>query len=43
MKLSGLKETIRKVIRERSINAISKLQQKNIEDVQRALDLYKVG
>ena len=41
MKLSELKETIRTVIRERSINAISKLQQKNIEDVQKALDLYK--
>ena len=41
MKLSELKNTIRDLIQERSINAISKLQQKNIEDVQRTLDLYK--
>lgn len=41
MKLSEFKEAITKVLRERSINAISKLQQKNIEDVQRTLDLYK--
>ena len=41
MKLSEFKEAVIKVLRERSINAISKLQQKNIEDVQRTLDLYK--
>ena len=32
MKLSEFKEAVRKVLRERSINAISKLQQKNVEN-----------
>ena len=41
MKISEFKEAVTQVLRERSINAISKLQQKNIEDVQKALDLYK--
>ena len=41
MKLSEFKEAIRNVIRERSINAISKLQQKNIDEIQKALELYK--
>jgi hypothetical protein len=41
MKLSELKETIRTVIRERSINAISKLQQKNVENIAKALEFYK--
>ena len=41
MKLSELKDTIRDLIRERSVNAISKAQQKNREDIARALELYK--
>ena len=41
MKLSELKDTIRNLIRERSVNAISKAQQKNREDIARALELYK--
>ena len=41
MKLSEFKEAVRNVIRERSINAISKLQQKNIDDIQKALEVYK--
>ena len=41
MKISELKETVRTVIRERSINAIAKLQQKNIEDISKALEFYK--
>ena len=41
MKLSEFKEAVRKVLRERSINAISKLQQKNIENIAKALDFYK--
>lgn len=41
MKISEFKETVRKVIRERSINAIAKLQQKNIEDISKALEFYK--
>jgi len=41
MKISELKETVRTVIRERSINAIAKLQQKNIEDISKAIEFYK--
>ena len=41
MKISELKETVRTVIRDRSINAIAKLQQKNIEDISKALEFYK--
>ena len=41
MKLSELKDTIRDLIQERSVNAISKAQQKNREDIARALELYK--
>ena len=41
MKLSEFKEAIRNVIRERSINAISKLQQKNVENIAKALEFYK--
>ena len=33
MKLSEFKEAVTKVLRERSINAISKLQQKNVENI----------
>ena len=40
MKLSEFKEAIRSVIRERSINAISKLQQKNIENIEKALEFW---
>lgn len=41
MKLEQFKEAVRSVIRERSINAISKLQQKNIENIAKALEFYK--
>ena len=41
MKLSELKEAIRNIIRERSVNAISKAQQKNLDDIAKALDFYK--
>ena len=41
MKLSEFKEAVRNVIRERSINAISKLQQKNVENIAKALEFYK--
>jgi hypothetical protein len=41
MKLSELKEAIRTVIRERSVNAISKAQQKNASDIEKALEFYK--
>ena len=41
MKLSELKEVIRDLIQERSVNAISKAQQKNASDIEKALDFYK--
>ena len=41
MKLSEFKEAVKNVLRERSINAISKLQQKNIENIEKALEFYK--
>jgi len=41
MKLSELKEHIRSMIQERSINAIGKAQQKNASDIEKALDFYK--
>jgi hypothetical protein len=41
MKLEQFKEAVRSVIRERSINAISKLQQKNVENIAKALEFYK--
>ena len=41
MKLSKFKEAVTKVLRERSINAISKLQQKNVENIAKALEFYK--
>jgi hypothetical protein len=41
MKLSELKNIIKDLIQERSINAISKAQEKNREDIARALELYK--
>ena len=41
MKIPEFKEAVRNVLRERSINAISKLQQKNIENIAKALDFYK--
>ena len=40
-KLSEFKEAVRNVLRERSINAISKLQQKNVENIAKALEFYK--
>ena len=36
-----LKEIVREVLTERSINAISKSQQKNVENIAKALELYK--
>ena len=41
MNLGNLKEIIRTVLSERSINAISKAQQKNIDGIAKALELYK--
>ena len=41
MKLETLKLEIKKIIQERSINAIAKLQQKNIENISKALEFYK--
>ena len=41
MKISEFKETVRTALRERSINAISKLQQKNVENIAKALEFYK--
>jgi hypothetical protein len=41
MKLSEFKEAVKNVLRERSINAISKLQQRNIENIASALEFYK--
>ena len=41
MKISEFKEAVTKVLRERSINAISKLQQKNLDDITKALEFYK--
>jgi len=41
MKLSELKNIIKDLIQERSINAISKAQEKNRQDIARALELYK--
>ena len=41
MKLSDLKEEIRNIIQERSVNAISKAQQKNLDDIAKALEFYK--
>ena len=41
MKLSQFKEEVKNVLRERSINAISKLQQRNIENIASALEFYK--
>ena len=41
MNLQGLKSIIREVLNERSIKAISKAQQKNADNVAKALELYK--
>ena len=41
MRLQDLKETITQVLRERSINAISKLQSKNLDNISKALEFYK--
>ena len=41
MKLSQFKEEVKNVLRERSINAISKLQQKNLDDISKALEYFK--
>ena len=36
-----IKEVVRKIVNERSINAIGKAQQKNAADIEKALDFYK--
>lgn len=36
-----IREVIRKMVNERSINAIAKAQQKNAADIEKALDFYK--
>ena len=41
MKISEFKEAVRKSLQERSINAISKAQQKNASDIEKALEFYK--
>ena len=41
MKLSELKNVVRGILSERSINAIGKLQQKNVEGIAKALEFYK--
>ena len=41
MNLYSLKEIVREVLTERTINAISKSQQKNVENIAKALELYK--
>jgi hypothetical protein len=41
MKLEQFKEAITSILRERSINAISKLQQDNLDKISKALDFYK--
>ena len=41
MKLSDLKEQIKTMIHERSINAIRKAQDKNLSDIEKALEFYK--
>jgi hypothetical protein len=41
MKISEFREAIKNTLRERSVNAISKLQQKNLDDIAKALDFYK--
>ena len=38
---SQIREVIRKLVNERSINAIAKAQQKNAADIEKALDFYK--
>ena len=41
MKVSDLKNEIRTIVNERSINKIAKEQQKNAADIEKALDFYK--
>ena len=41
MKISDLKNEIRTIVNERSINKIAKEQQKNAADIEKALDFYK--
>ena len=36
-----IREVIRQMVNERSINAIAKAQQKNASDIEKALDFYK--
>ena len=41
MKLSEFKEAVKGVLRERSINVIRKAQDKNLSDIEKALEFYK--
>lgn len=41
MKISEFKEAVKQALRERSVNAIRKAQDKNLDDIQKALDFYK--
>ena len=41
MKISELKEIVRKRINELSINSIAKAQLKNADEIQKALEFYK--
>ena len=41
MKLSEFKNKITNILRERSVNAISKAQQKNLDDISKALEFFK--
>ena len=41
MKLSEFREAVKGVLRERSINAIRKAQDKNLSDIEKALEFYK--
>ena len=43
MKLSELKQVIRDLIQERSVNAISKAQEKNRKEIAKILELYKLA
>jgi len=41
MKLSEFREAVKGILRERSINAIRKAQDKNLSDIEKALEFYK--
>ena len=41
MKLSEFREAVKGILRERSINDIRKAQDKNLSDIEKALEFYK--